>query len=238
MSELAAQRGSSWLVRALRPLAVWNYPRVWILCSIAFGILGPIVCFAIATPGGILGLGTLPADLFVLIAIVTLATWLLLRGKSAWFDGVACGVFVAGALFAAPFTLMFSLFGIEFLVASVFELNLEGAVLGFLGVQPILALVVYTVNSMRAGSRTDLEARSGLMPVLGFALAVAFPLSASRTRSSCSLATQSSSAGPTERAVHRTGFAASARNSSSRRPLRGCVSADTITRHATLVTRP
>jgi hypothetical protein len=160
--------------RALLALAVWNHPRVWIACSILFGIFGPILCFSVARMLGMFGRHSLALEAFVAISALSMAIRLLAGGRSTTLDGLVNGAFGAATLFALPFSIYFGLIGIAFVAFGIAWLNPETIVFGMLGVQPILTCVVYGVTGVRASLSTKSLRRR--LPTIGFLAAIAPPI--------------------------------------------------------------
>lgn len=165
---------SVWM-RARNAFAIWNRPRTWLVYSIAFGVVAPLVCFAIATWIGWLGLALWPVNLFVLIAVSALAARILRRREWKRVDELAAGVLIVGAVFALPFAAFFGYFGIALLCVSVFEADAEALVVGLLGVQPILSLVAYSVNAFRAHQAARGRASGQRLARAGAAASIALP---------------------------------------------------------------
>jgi len=162
----------------LAVLAIWNHPRVWLAFSIAFGIVGPLVCFGIVTADESIGLWLWPLNLFVLLAVITMTLWLALRRSRPWMNPLAPGVFTSGALFAAPLAVFFGYFGVVFLGGSLFWGDSETLLLVLLGVQPILTLVTNAVNASKARAAVEANEHSVVSACLAGVAALSVPFCA------------------------------------------------------------
>ena len=116
--------------------------------DVAFGIVGPIICFAvdpIAFRGNIMGKPLFAeyqafAYLFSAFEIVVLALWLTFGARLLFLNTLIGGILVGGAVFCAILGCLlapYSLLGLMFLI-------------GILGFTPFLTAIVYLRNGYRA----------------------------------------------------------------------------------------
>ena len=182
--ELSYTEAPSLWTRFRFALAIWNHPRIWLACSITFGVVAPLVCFGIATWEEMLGLPTLALDSYAVFAAATMGCWLAMRGESDSFDAIASGVFFAGALFAIPFALYFGLFGVFFLLVAVTRFDGSALAFGCLGVAPLAAVIVYGISGRRAmPAQRDrsLHQFAGFIASIAVLVAVGLPLNLGAT---------------------------------------------------------
>ncbi len=149
-------------------------------CSVAFGIVAPIACFAlkpVLLPGDgfeLPGLGFISTfwifgDGVIGLGIATLSLWLGLASRlGSWGCGIVSGVLLACSLFAAGLGLVllpFSLIGLMILI-------------GALGLVPFLTATTFARNGIRAfiHARTLTgRRRAWRSMVLGAALVIGVP---------------------------------------------------------------
>jgi hypothetical protein len=151
--------------------------RPQIVFDIAFGIVGPILCFAfdpVVFRGGIGG-GPLFPDLKIYVylfsglEVVMLSFWLLARAGFQLWNDLSGAVLLVGGIFcvaAGLILLPFSLLGLMFGV-------------GIFGFTPFLTGIVYLRNGVRAlrSPRTDMPAFSRMAIILlGSLVAIGAPL--------------------------------------------------------------
>lgn len=146
--------------------------------AILFGIVGPIVCFALK-PAVSRDVDDLPGLRFIDFFWVfgygflglemgTLALWLWRGDRLGAWSGLVAGALAAGALFAGGLGLIllpFSLIGLM-------------VVIGILGFMPFLTAVVFARAARRAFARAEsswLGTRSWTAVLLGMALVVGAP---------------------------------------------------------------
>ena len=153
--------------------------RPRIVFDIAFGIVGPILCFAfdpVVFRGGIGGGPLFPnlkiyVYLFSALEVVMLSFWLLAKAGSQLWNDLAGAVLLVGGIFclaAGLILLPFSLLGLMF-----------GAGMGIFGFTPFLTGIVYLRNGVRAlrSPRTDVPAFNRMAIILlGSLAAIGAPL--------------------------------------------------------------
>jgi hypothetical protein len=150
--------------------------------SIAFGIVGPLICFGLKpiilddwvqreVPGlGFIGSYWIFCHAFVGLQVVTLAFWLWRGDRLGSMTGVVTGVFLSGAVFAGGLGLVmfpFSLMGIA----------VNG--IGLLGLVPLFTSITYFAHARRANRQARVMLggmRSTAFALLGGVLVFGIPV--------------------------------------------------------------
>ncbi len=153
-------------VRELAPIG-----RKWTWFSLAFGVLGPIACFATASASRLFANSTIGMDVYAAICVGTLIAWFVGGRGSAKFSAFASGTFLAAAFVAVP-ALLFTFVAALLAFGSLPPRGTLVVLAMLLGVQPAISLFIFGRNAFIADARADALAGAGTLQghrVLGFA---------------------------------------------------------------------